>query len=386
MKFISFLSKINSYPVQKKQKFNDKSEASRIEKLKTYTLNTVKYLNIQAIENKRKPPVVPPTPLPPTPNPPPPLPPTPNPPPTTPEINLTEFANGLLDGCLYSSISYFVNVPSINIESQTASYKEGYYFATVYAVKGLDDGFINGQSHIENNKPKLTTTLTQTTYSDYAIEYSYTIGYNNAYIFYTSVYLGISKALDDTTKGDNIIPYLIYNKLQTYNSITQYKTVNYYEYGYYVGYTQTKSGSNNNIYYSSYLNGFFNLYSTTSDIDINNLLGFDKGYSLSYKFFNEGLTQGGQDCVELYNVNEPNNIPPEILTKVLTPNINSPYENGYAYGWGIEQGMFDSNVQPDGILSDYYIEEPTTNKDYYMFNMGYYYGYIGSNRYLNPAG
>ena len=369
MKFISFLSKINSYPVQKKQKFNDKSEASRIEKLKTSTLNTVKYLNIQAIENKKKPPVIPP-------------PPPPPPPPPNNEINLTEFANGLLDGCLYSSISYFVIVQSINIESKTASYKEGYRYATYYAVKGLDAGFENGKTHNENNKPKLIATLTQTTYSDYAKEYSYFIGYNNAYVFYTSVYLGILKALDDTTNSINIIPYPIYNNIQSYNSIIQYKSVNYYEYGYYVGYTQTKSGSNANTYYSSYLNGFFNIYSTTSDIDINNLLGFDKGYSLSYTLFNNGSTQGRQDCIDNYDYNEPNSLP----VKVLTPNIDSPYENGYAYGWGIEQGMIDSNVEPEGIISEYYIEEPTTQKSYYMFNMGYYYGYIGSNRYLNPTG
>jgi len=370
MKFISFLSKINLYPVQKKQKFNDKSESSRIEKLKTSALNTVKYLNIQAIENKKKTPVV----IPP--------PPPPPPPPIVEAINLTEFATGLLDGCSYASISYFFNIVSINIESRSGSYKIGYNLATEYAVKGLDGGIKNGKEHNENDMPKLTTNLTQQTYSDYGEEYSYFVGYNNAYVFYTSVYLGIFKALDDIKNNNNDTPYPEYNNIQDYNSIDQYKNVNYYEFGYYVGYTQTKSGANTCTYYSSYLNGFFNIYSDAStDIDVNNLLGFDSGYSLAYNLFNEGVTRGRQACLEDYNIDSPHNVP----NTVLSPEKNDPKQNGYAYGWGIEQGMIDSNVEPDGIISDYYLEEPTTDKDYYMFNMGYYYGYIGSNRYLNPS-
>jgi hypothetical protein len=158
--------------------------------------------------------------------------------------------------------------------------------------------------------------------------------------------------------------------------------VDYYEFGYYVGYTQTKSGANACSYYSSFLNGFLNIYENTSDIDTNNLLGFDKGYSYAYKEFNDGVTVGQHECIIDYDYNNPNIVP----DKVLNPPENTPYNNGYAYGWGIEQGMIDSNVQPDGIISEYYIEEPTINKNYYMFNMGYYYGYIGSNRYLNLSG
>jgi hypothetical protein len=360
MKFIQFLSQTYPSPVLKKQKFNDKSDSSRIDRLKTYTINTVKYLTIQALNNKKKlDSLVPP-------------------------INVfdpDQFKFGVLAGSAYASISYFINVPTINVSLKSYSYILGVNLAISSAYDGINvgtnDGLLAKQSALStniNNNLANNNVLNETN----ANEYAYNIGYNNGYTFYKAVYIGISKALTDlNNSNNNNYPNAIYNNIAKYDSIKEYNSVDYYEFGYYVGYTQTLSGNNLCIYYLSYLNGLPNLYANPPQIDINILFGLDQGYNNAYIEFNNGITQSKKDYG---NIDRP--------SMVINPDKFNPYEQGYAYGWGIEQGKVDSLTQDTSnpILSDYYIENPTPDNATYSFNLGYYYGYIGLNRFLNPTG
>lgn len=353
MKFIQFLSQTYPCPVQKKQKFNDKSDSSRIDRLKTSTINTVKYLTIQALNNEKKPTSI------------------------VPPINVfdpLQFKFGVLAGSAYASISYFINAPPMNIISKSYSYKLGVNLAIPSALKGIDAGFSSGLKKTPLALIPTSDVLDETN----ADEYAYNIGYNNGYTFYKAVYLGTSKALSDIATDSTIIPYAIYNNINQYNSIYKYNSVNYYEFGYYTGYSQALSGNNFCIYYSTYLNGLPNLYASPPQIDVNLLFGTDKGYNNAYIEFTNGIVDSQNDYVN-------NGITPDI---VLSPNKLNPYENGYAYGWGIEQGREDSLTQDSDnpIVSDYYIENPTTSDPTYSFNLGYYYGYLGINRFLNPTG
>jgi len=340
-------------PLTKKKKFKDKSDSSRISTLKTCTINTCKPLNnLGKTHSNNSNQVV---------------------------FNTDEFMVGVKDGSAYASIRFFYTNAPININDQSYIYKLGFNLANLYAYDGITDGYIHGQTQPDYNiKTQDTNVLNETD----AKIYAYNIGYNNGILFYKNVYNGISDALNDISNNNVNLPN--FNNIDTYNSLTEYKSINYSTYGYNVGYSQTISGNNSCIYYITYYNNVYTKYSIGNtfenppNLDLNKQFGFDKGYNNAYIKFKNGISESNTNYIDI----DP---PPP---NVLLPNIFNPYENGYAYGWGVNQGITDINKQNNGN-TDYSqsykepIENLDTNPDNYYtfgvikytFSLGFYVGY-----------